>query len=81
VGQPVGAVGGGAGKLSVSCCDEFKEVLPPEGSAASGFPQFVQNRIPSTFSLPHFPHLIIETPSHPKTPRVRNAKNFDAHEA
>jgi hypothetical protein len=63
VGQPVGDVGGGWEKLSVSYCDELAEVLSPVDAVSISAPQFVQKRIPSALSRPHFPHLIIETPS------------------
>ena len=70
VGQPdVGEVGGGVEKLIVAGgSDESEAVLPRPAAAVSSIaPQFVQKRIPSALSLPHFPHLNIATPSPSKT--------------
>src|SRR2546423_1154041 len=72
VGQPVGDVGGGAEKLSVSGDGGSAAVLllSPLAAVSSSSPQFVQKRIPSALSLPHFPHLIIKNSfSRPKRHR------------
>jgi hypothetical protein len=83
VGQPVGDVGGGAEKLIVAGgSDESDAALASPDAVSSSAPQFVQKRIPSALSLPHFPHLNIETPSHSEAwSHPRKTESLDAHEA